>query len=80
MASNEQFYYYASVRNNTCNKSFSEEPMETMIEEAFPKLDDWQVYLCGNPKLVNKLRKQTFLAGVSMQQIFSDSFVNKYNI
>jgi len=34
-----------------------------------------KVYLCGDPDLVNKLRKRFFLAGVGMRQIFADPFV-----
>lgn len=75
-----QFHYYPSVRVNEGNNLFSEQPLEEMIAEAFPTLAGWQVYLCGNPKLVIKIQKQSFLAGASMQQIFSDAFLNQYNV
>jgi len=70
----EQFYYYARVEHNKGNELFSAQTMEEMIAETFPMLDNWQVYLCGNPNRVKLLRKQAFLAGASMQQIFSDAF------
>ncbi len=35
----------------------------------------YRVFLCGDPGIVNVLRQQIFLAGASMQDIFSDPFV-----
>ena len=40
-----------------------------------PKLTGWRVFLCGNPELVNLLRKAVFLAGANMKEIYSDAFV-----
>jgi len=74
-----QFHYYPSVLDNCGNDSFSEQSLELMIDRKFPELGKWQVYLCGNPDLVKILRKQTYLAGASMQQIFSDAFVNNHD-
>jgi len=38
-------------------------------------LKGYRVFLCGDPPIVNALRQQCFLAGASMQDIFSDPFV-----
>ena len=35
----------------------------------------WKTYLCGDPDLVKKLRKQIFLAGSKMNDIYSDPFI-----
>jgi CDP-4-dehydro-6-deoxyglucose reductase len=40
-----------------------------------PEPRDWKVYLCGAPRLVNSLRKQTFLAGTDIDDIYADAFV-----
>ena len=40
-----------------------------------PKLAGHRVFLCGNPDLVNLLRKKVFLAGAAMKDIYSDAFV-----
>lgn len=74
-----QFHYYPSVWSGSGSELFTEKTLETMIAEAFPELGKWQVYLCGNPEMVQNVRKQTFLAGVSMQQIFSDAFVSSHD-
>ena len=39
------------------------------------ELGDCKVYLCGAPELVNGLRKQLFLAGTGMEDIYADAFV-----
>jgi len=38
-------------------------------------LSGYRVFLCGDPPIVNALRQKSFLAGASMQDIFSDPFV-----
>ena len=37
-------------------------------------LSGWRVFLCGNPNMVNAAKKQAFLAGASMREIFADPF------
>ena len=38
-------------------------------------LKNWRVYLCGHPDMVKATRKQAFLAGASMKDIYADPFV-----
>ena len=40
-----------------------------------PKLNGWRVFLCGHPRMVENTKKQAFLAGASLQDIFSDPFL-----
>ena len=40
-----------------------------------PNLTGWRAYLCGHPDMVKTSKKQIFLAGVSMQDIYADPFV-----
>jgi NAD(P)H-flavin reductase len=40
-----------------------------------PSLKGWRVYVCGHPDMVATTKKKTFLAGASMKDIYSDSFV-----
>lgn len=39
-----------------------------------PDLSGWRIFLCGNPNMVNAAKKQTFLAGASMRDIYADAF------
>jgi len=43
--------------------------------QAIGSLSGYRVFLCGDPPIVNTLRQKSFLAGASMQDIFSDPFV-----
>lgn len=49
--------------------------LDEQLLRAQPKLAGWRVYLCGDPTLVNGMRKKVFLAGASMQAIHADAFV-----
>ena len=44
--------------------------------EFVPKPNGWKSFLCGDEDLVNKLRKQIFLAGSSMNDIYADPFIH----
>jgi len=43
--------------------------------EVVPDPSGWKTFLCGDQGLVNNLRKQIFLAGCSMNDIYSDPFI-----
>jgi len=49
--------------------------IDQIILTDMPKLAGHRVFLCGNPDLVNLLRKKVFLAGAAMKDIYSDAFV-----
>ncbi|NOY61670.1 MAG: 2Fe-2S iron-sulfur cluster binding domain-containing protein [Gammaproteobacteria bacterium] len=41
---------------------------------ALPQLSGWRIHLCGNPDMVKDAKRATFIAGVSMSDIYSDPF------
>ena len=49
--------------------------IEHVLRERFPKLAGWRVFLCGDPPMVQALRRQVFLAGAGRRDIFADAFV-----
>lgn len=49
--------------------------IEAVAAELHPKLAGHRVFLCGDPERVQILRKQSFLRGARMNQIFADAFV-----
>ncbi len=49
--------------------------LAALIEDRFPNLEGYRVYLCGDPHLVNALKKQCFLAGAALRAIHADPFV-----
>lgn len=72
----DNFHYHASVLDaDGAPEQVSVGSIETVVAEAVPDPAQWKVYLCGNPALVNALRKTVFLAGASMGNIYSDPFL-----
>ncbi|QSA95493.1 FAD-binding oxidoreductase [Methylococcus sp. EFPC2] len=39
-----------------------------------PNLKNWRMYLCGHPEMVKSAKKNAFLAGASMKDIYADAF------
>lgn len=50
-------------------------PLADLIKQLVPKLSGWRAFLCGDPPLVQVLRRQIFLAGISRNDIAADAFV-----
>ena len=48
--------------------------LDQLVLSRYPKLDALRLYLCGNPALVQSLRKRAYLAGASLSRIHSDAF------
>jgi len=48
--------------------------LDQLVLSRYPKLDALRLYLCGNPALVQLLRKRAYLAGASLSRIHSDAF------
>ena len=49
--------------------------IDKIVLADIPKFVGWRIFLCGNPDLVNSLRKSVFLAGAPMKEIYSDAFL-----
>lgn len=50
-------------------------PLDRVVRELRPKLQGWRAFLCGDPGVVNQLRKVVFLAGVASREIHADAFL-----
>ena len=64
----ENFHYVPSVLPESG-------PLDKDILTRFGKLVGWKGYVCGDPALVNLLRKKLFLAGMALQSIYADAFL-----
>jgi len=51
-------------------------PIDEVLRARYPRLNGWRAFLCGDPALVQKLKKQVFLAGAGSRDIFADAFVS----
>ena len=50
-------------------------PLAQVLHAAHPKLAGWRGYVCGDPQIVDVLKKRLFLAGMASREINSDAFV-----
>ncbi len=50
-------------------------PITDVIFSAHPQLKGWRGYICGDPAVVQQLKKRVFLAGMASRDIHSDAFV-----
>lgn len=53
----------------------SDGPLDQVVLSRFPKLAGWRAYLCGDPTLVQSLKKKLFLRGMDLRDIHADAFV-----
>jgi len=46
-----------------------------VVREEMPDMAGWRIYLCGDPPIVDGLKRMCFMSGAKMQDIHSDPFV-----
>jgi predicted ferric reductase len=50
-------------------------PLDQAILKRFPKLAGWRAFLCGDPAIVQSLKKKLFLQGMDLREIHADAFL-----
>ncbi len=69
------FYYHASVLSvSNLDRGISEKSLEQLVMDTVDNPKTWKIYLCGDQKIVNMMKKELFLAGASMNSIYADPF------
>lgn len=68
------FHYVRSVLRDG-GEEMETGALDACVLARFPKLDGWKAYICGDPTLVNLLRKKVFLAGAASRSIYADAFL-----
>jgi CDP-4-dehydro-6-deoxyglucose reductase, E3 len=53
---------------------FERAPLDQAVFSRYPKLDGHRLFVCGQPSLVQSLRKRAYLAGASLSRIHCDAF------
>ena len=71
----ENLTYLRCVLHGEPGEGVEVGPLDEVVMRLFPDLKGWRAFLCGDPGLVNKLRKKVFLAGASNKAIHADAFV-----
>ena len=55
-------------------------PLDQVVLSRYPKLDAHRLFLCGQPTLVQSLRKRAYLAGASLARIHCDAFAAPHSV
>jgi NAD(P)H-flavin reductase len=53
-------------------------PLDQVVFARHPKLDAHRLFVCGQPALVQMLRKRAYLAGASLSRIHCDAFAGPH--
>lgn len=69
------FNYYPCVLHGEVPEGGLQGNISELPTKVLGSLTGYRAFLCGDPGIVNALRQQCFLAGISMQHIHSDPFV-----
>jgi len=69
------FHYFPCVSRESGDDVLQGRATAIALEQN-SKLTDWRVYICGEPAMVNDTSRAVFLAGASLQEIYSDPFIH----
>lgn len=80
-AANPNVHYHPCVLNKSDDlpDGVKTASVNDVVTQVVEKPVGWKAYLCGDPDLVSKLRKQIFLAGCDMKNIYADPFLPSQN-
>ena len=71
----EHVEYTPTVLEGDARGAIPVGPLDQLVLARFPKLHGWRGYICGDPGLVQKLKKKVFLAGMASRDIYADAFL-----
>lgn len=71
----DQMRYTPCVLHGDIPKGGLQGNIVDLVRDAMPSLSGWRVFLCGDPPIVDELKRMCFLAGARMTDIYSDPFV-----
>lgn len=74
-AAHPQFHYTPCVLHGDTPQDGQQGNIAEIPAKILGSLSGYRVFLCGDPAIVQSLRQNVFLAGASMQAIYSDPFV-----
>lgn len=69
------FHYTPCVSGSQVPDGFSAGRVNDCVFSQLADLNTWRVFLCGHPEMVNQMKKQSFLKGASIADIYTDAFL-----
>lgn len=67
--------YTPAVLNGAESDGIAVGAIDQVVLRRFPKLSGWRGYVCGDPALVQSLKKKLFLSGMASREIYADAFL-----
>lgn len=71
----QHFYYHPCVSRGDVPEGMRRGRANELALEDHKDLSGWRVYVCGREDMVKATKQKTFLAGASLQDIYSDPFI-----
>lgn len=69
------FHYTPCLSGSEVPEGFAAGRVNDIVFAHITNLNSWRVFLCGHPEMVNQMKKQAFLKGASIADIYTDAFV-----
>jgi CDP-4-dehydro-6-deoxyglucose reductase len=73
--SHPNFHYVPVVLRGDVPDGGKPGALDDVIAAEFPSLNGWRAYVCGDPDLVQSMRRKMFLAGAEISAIHADLFL-----
>ena len=70
----QNFYYTPCLSSDTLSNGFAKGRSHDVAMSSISTLKDWRIYLCGHPDMVHQAKRQAFLKGAAIQNIYADAF------
>lgn len=70
-----QLAYNPAVLRGTEEDGVAVGALDEIIASRIPDLTGWRGFVCGDPRLVQDLKKKLFLAGMASRDIYADAFI-----
>lgn len=71
----DNFFYTPCISGNHVPDGFASGRVTEVVSSTLPDLKGWRVFLCGHPGMIDQMKRQVFMKGVSSSDIYADAFV-----
>jgi NAD(P)H-flavin reductase/ferredoxin len=75
MQRHSQVEYIPAVLNGSEAEGLEVGSIDQVVLKRLPKLSGWRGYICGDPAIVQLLKKKLFLSGMASRDIYADAFL-----
>ncbi len=69
------FKYTPCLSGRYVPEGFAGGRVNDIVFSQLTDLKTWRVFLCGHPEMVNEMKKQAFLKGAAIADIYADAFL-----